>query len=66
MPGMVRVSFGMYNTLEDVDELIAALRRIATGDYAGTYILDRASGEYAAIGWSPDLADHFSVAARVK
>ena len=66
MPGMVRVSFGMYNTLEDVDELIAALRRIATGDYAGTYILDRASGEYAANGWSPDVADHFSVAAKVK
>lgn len=61
MPGMVRVSFGMYNSRADVDALIAALRRIALGDYAGTYVLDRASGEYAAVGWSPEVADHFTL-----
>lgn len=66
MPGMVRVSFGMYNTMDDVDVLITALRQIAAGKYAGKYILDRTSGEYAAIGWRPDVADHFSVADRVR
>ena len=66
MPGMVRVSFGMYNTIEDVDALIIALRQIATSAYDGKYILDRARGEYSALGWSPSVVDHFSVANRAK
>lgn len=66
MPGMVRISFGMYNTKDDVDALTTALRLIAAGDYAGTYSLDRKSGEYTAHGWSPDIAEHFSVSGGAK
>jgi cysteine desulfurase/selenocysteine lyase len=63
MPGMVRVSFGSYNTTDEIDRLVTALARIARGDYRGVYEQDRASGEYTARGWSPDLAAHFTLAA---
>ena len=44
MPGMVRVSFGSYNTFDEVDALAEALGAIARGEYRGTYTHDRASG----------------------
>ena len=59
MPGLVRVSFGMYNTAEEVDVLIDAVGRIARGKYYGRYEQDRATGEYRAIGWNPDLSHYF-------
>jgi selenocysteine lyase/cysteine desulfurase len=61
MPGMVRISFGSYNTFEDVDAVVDALRKIARGEYRGTYVQDRASGEFAALGFSPDVAGFFSL-----
>lgn len=61
IPGMVRASFGCYNTMEDVDALADALERIARGAYLGEYDPDPVSGEYAPRGWSPDLAAHFSL-----
>ena len=61
MPGMVRVSFGSYNSFEDVDALADALERIARGDVRGDYVQDRASGEYAARGFAPDTATCFSL-----
>jgi selenocysteine lyase/cysteine desulfurase len=45
MPGMVRVSFGLYNTAHDVDRLVDALQQIACGEVRGRYVQDRASGE---------------------
>ncbi len=59
MPGMVRVSFGMYNTAEEVDVLIDAVQRIARGKYYGRYEQDSASGEYRAVDWNPDLSHYF-------
>jgi selenocysteine lyase/cysteine desulfurase len=47
-PGMVRVSFGAYNTRDDVDALVEALTRIRRGDHA---CYERgADGEYAPAG----------------
>jgi cysteine desulfurase/selenocysteine lyase len=65
MPGMVRISFGMYNTIEEVDVLIEALSDIARGAHKGKYVQDGASGEYQAQGWSPDLAAYFELRAFV-
>ena len=59
MPGMVRVSFGLYNTAEEVDVLIDAVQRIARGKYYGRYGQDTASGEYRAVDWNPDLSHYF-------
>ena len=44
-PAWSALSFGAYNTNEDVDALVEALARICHGDYRGHY--DRGSdGEY--------------------
>ena len=59
MPGMLRVSFGMYNTAEEVDVLIDAVQRIARGKYYGRYQQDTASGEYRPVDWNPDLGRYF-------
>lgn len=61
MPGLVRISFGLYNTLAEVDVLIEALKAIARGDYQGEYHQDTASGEYHPTGWNPDFDEHFSL-----
>ena len=61
MPGMVRASFGMYNTIADVDALVHALEKISSGDFYGDYYQDHARGEYSADGWAPIMAHHFAL-----
>jgi cysteine desulfurase / selenocysteine lyase len=61
MPGLVRISFGMYNTAAEVDVVVEALRRIAQGHYAGQYVQDIKSGEYHAVNWQPNLAEYFKL-----
>ena len=61
MPGMVRMSFGCYNDRTDVDRLLAMLERIARGDYAGDYRLDRQTGEYRPAGYAEPVASYFAL-----
>ena len=61
MPGLIRASFGLYNTLEEVDILVDALTRIARGEYQGKYTQDIASGEYTPVGWTPSYECYFSL-----
>jgi selenocysteine lyase/cysteine desulfurase len=61
MPGLIRASFGLYNTFEDVDTLVDALSRISTGDYKGKYVQDRATGEYSPVDWKPDFSEYFDI-----
>jgi selenocysteine lyase/cysteine desulfurase len=63
LPGLVRASFGMYNTVEEVDALAEALGTIARGEYQGEYIQDQASGDYRPRGWEPDLECYFALRA---
>jgi cysteine desulfurase / selenocysteine lyase len=46
LPGTVRISFGMYNTTDEIDILCDALRAIATGKYQDGYHLNKERGEY--------------------
>lgn len=46
MPGMVRASFALYNTLQEVDALVEALLAITRGDVGGRYTQDAHTGEY--------------------
>lgn len=59
MPGMVRASFGCYNNREDVDRLLEMVKRVARGDYAGDYRVNRATGEYTPAGYKEPLAEYF-------
>lgn len=64
MPGMVRISFALYNTHDEVNALGAALEAIARGGFRGRYAQDLSSGECAAAGWRPHLENYFSLQAR--
>lgn len=61
MPGFLRASFGLYNTLEEVDNFIDALDHIQTGKFAGQYIQDRTSGDFTPQGWEPRFEEYFSI-----
>lgn len=61
VPGMVRISFGMYNTEAEVDALASALEQISDGAYAGEYNQDKKTGEYRAKGWPVQYRDYFSI-----
>jgi selenocysteine lyase/cysteine desulfurase len=60
MPGMVRISFGLYNTKEDVITLVDALQHISEGHYQGNYIQNTLTGEYTPLNWNPDFSQYFS------
>ena len=59
MPGMVRASFGCYNSTADIDRLAEMLERIARGDYQGDYRMEPSTGEYLPVGYEEPLADYF-------
>jgi selenocysteine lyase/cysteine desulfurase len=62
MPGMVRMSFGLYNTLDEVDRFIDALGRIARRDIEGDYRQDVTTGEFTPADWEPDFAGFLKAA----
>lgn len=61
MPGLIRASFGLYNTIEEVDYLVEALTKIARGKYDGQYIQERSTGEYQPVGWKPSFEQYFKL-----
>jgi len=60
-PGMVRVSFGAYNSFDDVDALLEMLRRITRNEYQGRYQPIPEIGEYAPAGHRDSKAEFFSL-----
>ena len=61
MPGLIRMSFGLYNTFEDVDRLADALQHIVRGEFRGQYSQNTASGEYIASRLGAGLRQLFYV-----
>lgn len=55
LPGAIRVSFGLYNTIAEIDELIEMIKRIAAGDYHPFYVVDNESGSYIPKGFKFDF-----------
>jgi selenocysteine lyase/cysteine desulfurase len=59
LPGAVRISFGFYNTEEEIDQLIEALDKISRREYKGKYKLDEKLGEYLPENFSFDYSRYF-------
>ncbi|MGE5401857.1 MAG: aminotransferase class V-fold PLP-dependent enzyme [Ignavibacteriales bacterium] len=59
MPGMVRISFGCYNTVEDIDKLVVMLEKISRGEYFGKYKLIKKSGEYIPEDFEEPFNEYF-------
>jgi cysteine desulfurase/selenocysteine lyase len=61
MPGLVRISFGMYNTLAEVDYLLEAMREIVREGYQGKYQQDVRSGDFAVEGFASNTTGYFDL-----
>jgi selenocysteine lyase/cysteine desulfurase len=61
LPGLVRISFGCYNTIEEVDHAMDVLARIVAGDIQGEYEQDPKSGAYWPRGYEPDYERYFAL-----
>jgi selenocysteine lyase/cysteine desulfurase len=61
LPGAVRVSFGCYNTQEEIDHLIQMLKTIQENRYQGKYQEDKGSGMYYPQNFSLPLKSYFSL-----
>jgi selenocysteine lyase/cysteine desulfurase len=61
MPGLIRASFGLYNTCQEIDALVDALDHIQKGDYRGSYMQEKSSGEYKPQGWQPQFDNFFKI-----
>jgi len=57
VPGLIRASFGIYNTLAEVDAFLGMLDRIRHGDYEGEYLQDSGTGTYAPRGTGGAMVD---------
>jgi len=61
LPGAVRISFGFYNSFEEIDYFIEWLKKIAKGKYKDEYILDKTWGTYTPKDFNPDFERYFSL-----
>lgn len=61
-PGTVRVSFGAYNTVGDIDRLMKILEVIVQGRFRGRYDRDPASGDHVPVGYRDTMTAYFSLA----
>jgi cysteine desulfurase/selenocysteine lyase len=61
LPGTIRVSFGLYNSTDEIDRLVDALTNIAAGKIDGDYVLNKERGEYVPRGYNPEFASYFAL-----
>jgi selenocysteine lyase/cysteine desulfurase len=61
LPGLVRISYGCYNSHEEVDWLVRALRKIACGEIAGDYEQDQATGTFWERSFRPEPREYFKL-----
>lgn len=60
IPGAVRISFGIYNTIDEIDQLIEMLKKIIKKEYKGKYVLDKERGEYYPEGFEFNFSESFN------
>jgi len=61
LPGLTRISFGMYNCESEVDVLVELLERICQGRYQGQYVQDLSTGQFSPQGFSFPTKECFSI-----
>ena len=59
-PGAVRISFGFYNTREDVDAVVAALWQIKDGKWQGDYRQDMKTADFSPVSGKTSPEGWFS------
>ena len=59
LPGLVRVSFGCYNTIQDIDRFLDMLENIVAGKYLGDYVVDQPTGSYLPRNFNSKIFDNY-------
>lgn len=60
VPGMVRISFGAYNTKAEIDRCVEALKSIACDQY-GKYVMDPLNGDYMPADYNDEFDSYFKI-----
>lgn len=60
IPGTFRISFGLYNTKEEIDQFCRVLDMVIRKEYKGKYLVDKERGEYYPEGFSTDFSKFFT------
>jgi selenocysteine lyase/cysteine desulfurase len=60
IPGLVRISLGLYNTQADIDTLIEALQAIVRGEH-GEYAVDKPTGMYQPVNQTDNFSAYFRI-----
>jgi selenocysteine lyase/cysteine desulfurase len=59
IPGAVRMSFGMYNNKDEIDQMVKTLKTITADTYKGTYELYTETGEYFPKDFKVNFNDYY-------
>ena len=59
IPGAVRMSFGMYNNKEEIDQMIDVLKLVTNNEYKGKYELYPETGEYFPAGFKVNFDEYY-------
>ncbi len=59
IPGAVRISFGIYNTKQEIDIFIEMLHKIINKQYRGKYLINKERGEYYPEGFEFRFPEFF-------
>ncbi len=65
-PGMVRISFGAYNTFDDIDAIVDVLFRIVRRGYCGQYYQDLQTGDFRPAGYVDAIQKYFSIGSQAE
>jgi selenocysteine lyase/cysteine desulfurase len=61
IPGLVRISFGLYNSTEEIDQLLLALKDIEDHKFRGKYTQELASGAFVPEGWQANFDAYLTI-----
>jgi selenocysteine lyase/cysteine desulfurase len=61
IPGTIRMSFGIYNTTDEIDRFVDVVKKIAKGDYRKDYKLNKEKGEYIPTDFDWDFKEYYNL-----
>jgi cysteine desulfurase/selenocysteine lyase len=61
LPGAVRASFGLYNSIPEIDRFIEILKKVVNGKYEGKYILNKKEGAYYPEGYVQNFQNYLTI-----
>jgi len=61
IPGTIRMSFGIYNTKEEIDRFVEMIKKIDAGDYSQDYVLNKEKGEYTPKNFDIDFQKYYQL-----